>query len=380
MPIEAQQLSQKYGVTDAGGGGRERQRQAGDRQPATSPRSIPRSGRAADHRLQGGAAVHQRHPPALGGEEAEDPVHHRPRRARARRSGGARPLGRPAAPRARQLRSLGVGLAGEGRGAAGHRSAGDRRPDGQLRPAGARRPLGLSQQRRADAGDARSDAEPGRRRGSSTPISRGGSPATGSRWGRTSWSIPRRSCRSSARRRSSSRATATIRSPRRSRGGTCRCWSASPARPAAGSAPGIKVTDLLRTSAKGWGETDLAHLHKVSRDAGDVAGSGGGRGGGRERADRARQAGDAAGRLRRLRLRHQSAPPGQRGQRPAAVQRAQLAGRARGAARHPAEEDRAGAADADAATRSARSTCWRRSCPSWRWCWAGCVFFRRRRR
>jgi ABC-type uncharacterized transport system involved in gliding motility auxiliary subunit len=40
----------------------------------------------------------------------------------------------------------------------------------------------------------------------------------------------------------------------------------------AGSAPGIKVTDLLRTSAKGWGETDLAHLDKVGFDARDLAG------------------------------------------------------------------------------------------------------------
>jgi ABC-type uncharacterized transport system involved in gliding motility auxiliary subunit len=40
----------------------------------------------------------------------------------------------------------------------------------------------------------------------------------------------------------------------------------------AGSAPGIKVTDLLRTSDKGWGETDLAHLDKVGQDARDLAG------------------------------------------------------------------------------------------------------------
>jgi ABC-type uncharacterized transport system involved in gliding motility auxiliary subunit len=40
----------------------------------------------------------------------------------------------------------------------------------------------------------------------------------------------------------------------------------------AGSAPGIKVTELLKTTAEGWGETDLAHLDKVSRDARDVPG------------------------------------------------------------------------------------------------------------
>lgn len=40
----------------------------------------------------------------------------------------------------------------------------------------------------------------------------------------------------------------------------------------AGSAPGIKVTDLLRTSAKGWGETDLAHLENVGLDAKDLPG------------------------------------------------------------------------------------------------------------
>jgi gliding motility-associatede transport system auxiliary component len=40
----------------------------------------------------------------------------------------------------------------------------------------------------------------------------------------------------------------------------------------AGSAPGIKATELLRTSAEGWGETDLAHLDKVGRDAQDLPG------------------------------------------------------------------------------------------------------------
>ncbi len=40
----------------------------------------------------------------------------------------------------------------------------------------------------------------------------------------------------------------------------------------AGSAPGIKVTDLLRTSDKGWGETDLSHLPTISLDAKDLAG------------------------------------------------------------------------------------------------------------
>lgn len=41
---------------------------------------------------------------------------------------------------------------------------------------------------------------------------------------------------------------------------------------APGSAPGIKVTELLRTSAEGWGETNLADLQKVQRDTSDVAG------------------------------------------------------------------------------------------------------------
>jgi len=40
----------------------------------------------------------------------------------------------------------------------------------------------------------------------------------------------------------------------------------------AGNAPGIKVTELLRTTPEGWGETDLAHLDKVGRDARDLAG------------------------------------------------------------------------------------------------------------
>lgn len=40
----------------------------------------------------------------------------------------------------------------------------------------------------------------------------------------------------------------------------------------AGSAPGLKVTELLRTSAEGWGETDLANLDKVGRDGVDLAG------------------------------------------------------------------------------------------------------------
>jgi ABC-type uncharacterized transport system involved in gliding motility auxiliary subunit len=41
---------------------------------------------------------------------------------------------------------------------------------------------------------------------------------------------------------------------------------------AAGSAPGIKVTELMRTSPAGWGETDLAHLDRAGKDAADVAG------------------------------------------------------------------------------------------------------------
>ncbi|HKV10746.1 MAG TPA: GldG family protein [Thermoanaerobaculia bacterium] len=40
----------------------------------------------------------------------------------------------------------------------------------------------------------------------------------------------------------------------------------------AGSAPGLKVTELLRTSAEGWGESDLANLDKVGRDGADLAG------------------------------------------------------------------------------------------------------------
>jgi ABC-type uncharacterized transport system involved in gliding motility auxiliary subunit len=40
----------------------------------------------------------------------------------------------------------------------------------------------------------------------------------------------------------------------------------------AGSAPGIKVTNLLSTSPKGWGETDLAHLDKVGFDDRDLPG------------------------------------------------------------------------------------------------------------
>ncbi|HEX4962530.1 MAG TPA: GldG family protein [Thermoanaerobaculia bacterium] len=39
-----------------------------------------------------------------------------------------------------------------------------------------------------------------------------------------------------------------------------------------GSAPGLKVTELLRTSPEGWGETNLASLDKVTRDAQDLAG------------------------------------------------------------------------------------------------------------
>jgi ABC-type uncharacterized transport system involved in gliding motility auxiliary subunit len=41
---------------------------------------------------------------------------------------------------------------------------------------------------------------------------------------------------------------------------------------AAGSAPGVKVTDLMRTSPQGWGETDLGHLDRAGKDAADVAG------------------------------------------------------------------------------------------------------------
>ncbi len=41
---------------------------------------------------------------------------------------------------------------------------------------------------------------------------------------------------------------------------------------APGNAPGIKVTELLRTSPEGWGETNLVDLNRVQRDAADVAG------------------------------------------------------------------------------------------------------------
>ena len=40
----------------------------------------------------------------------------------------------------------------------------------------------------------------------------------------------------------------------------------------AGSAPGLKVTELMKTTDQGWGETDLGHLDKVSRDARDLSG------------------------------------------------------------------------------------------------------------
>ncbi|HSS79329.1 MAG TPA: GldG family protein [Thermoanaerobaculia bacterium] len=39
-----------------------------------------------------------------------------------------------------------------------------------------------------------------------------------------------------------------------------------------GSSPGLKVTELMRTSTEGWGETNLANLQKVSKDAQDLAG------------------------------------------------------------------------------------------------------------
>lgn len=39
-----------------------------------------------------------------------------------------------------------------------------------------------------------------------------------------------------------------------------------------GSAPGVNVSELLRTSSEGWGETDLAHLDQVGRDPRDLAG------------------------------------------------------------------------------------------------------------
>jgi len=41
---------------------------------------------------------------------------------------------------------------------------------------------------------------------------------------------------------------------------------------APGSAPGVKLTELVRTSSEGWGETDLANLDKVGRDPRDLAG------------------------------------------------------------------------------------------------------------
>jgi len=39
-----------------------------------------------------------------------------------------------------------------------------------------------------------------------------------------------------------------------------------------GSSPGLKVTELLRTSPEGWGETNLANLNKASRDGQDLGG------------------------------------------------------------------------------------------------------------
>ena len=36
--------------------------------------------------------------------------------------------------------------------------------------------------------------------------------------------------------------------------------------------PGVQVTELLRTSSQGWGETDLAHLDQVAKDDKDVPG------------------------------------------------------------------------------------------------------------
>jgi ABC-type uncharacterized transport system involved in gliding motility auxiliary subunit len=41
---------------------------------------------------------------------------------------------------------------------------------------------------------------------------------------------------------------------------------------APGNAPGVKATELLRTSPEGWGETNLADLQRVQRDPSDVAG------------------------------------------------------------------------------------------------------------
>jgi ABC-type uncharacterized transport system involved in gliding motility auxiliary subunit len=41
---------------------------------------------------------------------------------------------------------------------------------------------------------------------------------------------------------------------------------------ASSPAPGLQVTELLRTSAEGWGETNLVNLEKVGKDASDVPG------------------------------------------------------------------------------------------------------------
>jgi ABC-type uncharacterized transport system involved in gliding motility auxiliary subunit len=41
---------------------------------------------------------------------------------------------------------------------------------------------------------------------------------------------------------------------------------------APGNAPGIKLTELVRTSPEGWGESNLADLDQVGRDAQDLAG------------------------------------------------------------------------------------------------------------
>src|SRR5436305_13902473 len=38
-----------------------------------------------------------------------------------------------------------------------------------------------------------------------------------------------------------------------------------------GNAPGVKVTELMRASPQGWGETDRAHPDRAGKDAADVA-------------------------------------------------------------------------------------------------------------
>ncbi len=244
------------------------------------------------------------------------------------------PGGHPGDPRARQLRAGGVGPARQAGRPGRHRPAGDRRPDRRVPAAGARRLRRLPEQRRTHAGDARPHPRADRGRGADRPpASSPGWPAAASRWATTSSSTRPTPCRSSAPQTSSSRSQygdhpitkplAQVDVP------VLLNLARSVAAGEAGE--GLQVAELLKTSGRGLGRDQP----RAARDGGARRrrrGRSGPHGRGR-RARRRRQARCAWSSIGDSDFATNQLVQAQPGQRRAARELPQLAGRARGAAR-----------------------------------------------